>query len=239
MFSKIITSITLLSLILLSLILLPLSVTKEAPKMYEIGVESQIELPDNFDKVYKSFKSYNEDVDTSTAIIFCDVVTLYNLNEDEAEFEWLMAQILLESGAVQYTTDRNGNTKVLTSPTGAVGFGQILRSTSILYLQNEITLRDSLIFGMVGVTDYSFVNDDSCTKMEKWRMARNWLSNERNNIALWGKIMSGELKRRSLMKALVSYNVGPGGMREYIDSGNSLVMHPYIKGIRARLRYVK
>lgn len=233
MFSKVITFFTLI------LILSPLTVTKETPRVYEIGVESQVELPDNFEKVYKSFNSYNEDVDTSTAIIFCNVATLYNLTEDEVEFEWLMGQVLLESGAAQYTTDRRGNKRVLTSPTGAVGFGQILRSTSILYLQNEITLRDSLIFAMIGVTDYSFVNNDSCTKMEKWGMARNWLSDERNNIALWGKIMSGELKRRSLMKALVSYNVGPGGMCDYINEGNSLVMHPYIKGIRSRLRYVR
>ena len=70
-------------------------------------------------------------------------------------------------------------------------------------------------------------------------LTRNWLSNETNNIALWGKIMSDELKRRSLMKALVSYNVGPCGMMAYIDSGNTVVSHEYIRGIKSRLKYVR
>lgn len=227
-----------ITIILLSfLVLLPL--TSSNHKLPKINKEEESVLPDNFDRVYKTFYSYNQDIDTSTVITFCRVSLAYGLSNDEVEFDWLMAQILLESGARQYKLDKCNNQTLLTSNTGAVGFGQILRSTCLAYMRKSLNKNDSIIFKGLGVTDYSFAYDETCSRNESWALARKWLSDERNNIAMWGKIMSGELKRRSLMKALVSYNVGPGGMQVYLDSGNALVAHHYIRGIRARLKYVK
>lgn len=222
------------------LLLVPLQFPETSTEPIEVSEgEKPIPLPDNFDKVYKSFYSYNNNIDTSTVITFCNISLAYGLTSDKVEFEWLMGQILLESGARQYTLDKCNNQTLLLSNTGAVGFGQILRSTCLGYMRRSMNKNDSIIFKRFGISDYSFANNDSCTRQESWDMAEVWLSNETNNIAMWGKIMSGELKRRSLMKALVSYNIGPGGMRAYLDSGNTIVSHHYIRGIRARLKYVR
>jgi hypothetical protein len=225
MLSKIITRLTLSILILLPL--RPIHTKIPVLKIEE-------PLPDHFDKVYNAFQSYNNDTDTSLVITFCKVAQSYGLSDDVVEFEWLMGQVLLESGAQQYNDG-----KLVVSNTGAVGFGQILRSTCLAYMRRSLNKNDSLIFRRLGVTDYSFAYDETCSRGESWRMAKKWLSNDTNNIAMWGKIMSDELKRRSLMKALVSYNIGPGGMRAYLDSGHTLVRHHYIVGIRSRLKYIR
>jgi len=215
------------------LILIPLQLPRTYTK--PTNINRQIVLPDNFNKVYNSFHSYNNNTDTSLVITFCNVAHLYGLDKDTLEFEWLMGQVLLESGAQQYRS----NGKLVTSNTGAVGFGQILRSTSILYLKKCITSRDSSIFKFIGVTDYSFIHNDDYDRRERIDMARLWLSNEKNNIAMWGKIMSDELRHKTMTKALISYNVGPRGLREYIDSGCVLANHDYIVGIRRRMSHVK
>lgn len=193
-----------------------------------------VNLPEHFDKVYKTFNSYNKDTDSSLVITFCEVSDLYGLDEVETEFNWLLGQILLESGGRQYIND-----DLVVSSTGAIGIGQILRSTSLLYLKKCISKEDSAIFRKVGVTDYSFVNDESCNRRERIALAKEWLSNETNNIALWGKIMSDELRYKTMVDALISYNVGPRKLKEYLDSGCTRNSHHYIVGIKSRLRYVK
>ena len=82
-------------------------------------------LPKNFDKVFSTFNDYNNHNDTSLAITFCKVSEFYKLDTNKFIFEWLLGQVLLESGAQQYR--RNGD--LVLSCTGAVGFAQILRST--------------------------------------------------------------------------------------------------------------
>ncbi len=220
------------------LILVPLQFPSNIQPIQVEVREEPTPLPDKFNKVYKSFHSYNPKIDTSTVITFCNISLAYGLTDDIVEFDWLMGQILLESGAKQYNMDKCNNQTVVLSSTGAVGFGQILRSTCLGYMRRSMNKNDSIIFKRFGVSDYTFAYNYSCSRQESWDYAQDWLSNETNNIAMWGKIMSGELKRRSLMKALVSYNIGPGGMRDYLDSGNAIISHHYIKGIRARLKYV-
>jgi hypothetical protein len=146
----------------------------------------------------------------------------------------LIAQVIQESGAQQY--DRNGD--LVVSNTGAIGFGQILRSTSILYLKKCINYRDSLLFSELGVTDYSFAKK-FYLKRKKWAMAKDWLSNETNNIAMWGKIMSDELKRKDIITSLVTYNIGPRALKKYIKSGGLKEEHHYIVAIKSKLKFVK
>ena len=192
-------------------------------------------LPKNFDKVFSTFNNYNNHNDTSLAITFCKVSEFYKLDTNKFIFEWLLGQVLLESGAQQYR--KNGN--LVLSCTGAVGFAQILRSTSIGYLRKTITKSDSSIFKDMGVTDYSFVNDTKYCKSEKWGKAKSWLSNEVNNITLWGKIMSSELKSRTVTNALICYNVGPSQLKSYLGSGKSGMLHHYIVGIKNRMSHIK
>ena len=192
-------------------------------------------LPKNFDKVFSTFNNYNNHNDTSLAITFCKVSEFYKLDTNEFIFEWLLGQVLLESGAQQYR--KNGD--LVLSCTGAVGFAQILRSTSIGYLRKTITKSDSSIFKNMGVTDYSFVNNKKYCKSEKWDKAKSWLSNEVNNITLWGKIMSDELKSRTVTNALICYNVGPSQLKYYLGSGKSGMLHHYIVGIKNRMSHIK
>ena len=193
------------------------------------------DLPKNFDKVFSTFNDYNNHNDTSLAITFCKVSEFYKLDTNEFIFEWLLGQVLLESGAQQYR--KNGD--LVLSRTGAVGFAQILRSTSIGYLRKTITKSDSSIFKDMGVTDYSFVNNKKYCKSKKWGKAKVWLSNEINNVTLWGKIMSSELKSRTITNALISYNIGPSKLKSYLGAGNSGMLHHYIVGIKNRMSHIK
>ena len=51
--------------------------------------------------------------------------------------------------------------------------------------------------------------------------------------------MSDELKHKTMVNALISYNIGPGGLRKYLDSGCVQNDHHYIVGIRARMKHIK
>ena len=222
--------------VLILLITLPLKIS--IPELLQKVIssdEDKVALPDNFIKVFSTFNNYNNHNDTSLAITFCRVVELYKLDTNEYIFNYLLGQVLLESGAQQYR--KNGD--LVLSCTGAVGFAQILRSTSIGYLRKTITKSDSSIFKNMGVTDYSFVNDDRYSKSEKWGKAKSWLSNEVNNITLWGKIMSSELKSRTVTNALICYNIGPSQLKSYLGSGKSGMLHHYIVGIKNRMSHVK
>jgi len=221
--------------VLIILIALPLKVA--IPKLiYKVtSLKDEVVLPDKFDKVFSTFNNYNNHNDTALAITFCKVSQFYKLDTSEIIFDWLLGQALLESGAKQY---RNDGDLVLSS-TGAVGFAQILRSTSIGYLRKTITKSDSSIFKNMGVTDYSFVNNKKYCKSEKWGKAKSWLSNEVNNITLWGKIMSSELKSRTITNALISYNIGPSQLKSYLGSGKSGMLHHYIVGIKNRMSHIK
>lgn len=230
MLRKIITSF-----VLLSLIFLPLEVTRVKILPNTKITETEIELPDNFDKVYETFYSYNKNTDTSLVITFCNVSKLYGLDTNDRVFDLLLGQVLQESGAQQYRDDST----LVVSPTGAVGFAQILRSTSILYLSKSISREDSIIFDKLGVTEFSFVNDKKLNKRKKWAKAKVWLSNHVNNIAMWGKIMSEELKCKDIQKALICYNVGPRGLRKFLNKGNASSEHHYVVGIRSKLKFVK
>tara|TARA_B110000444_G_C18719746_1_gene537853 strand:+ start:44 stop:736 length:693 start_codon:yes stop_codon:yes gene_type:complete len=226
--------LTILTLILSILTFLSLNTSNLVIYTPESNKEVK-ELPKNFDKVFSTFNNYNNHNDTLLAITFCKVSDFYKLDTSEFIFDWLLGQVLLESGAQQYRKDG----ELVLSSTGAVGFAQILRSTSIGYLRKTITKSDSSIFKDMGVTDYSFVNNKKYCKSEKWGKAKTWLSNEVNNITLWGKIMSSELKSRTITDALISYNIGPSQLKSYLGAGNSGMLHHYIVGIKNRMSHIK
>lgn len=191
-------------------------------------------LPEKFDKVYNAFKTHNKNVDSALVIKFCETSKLYGLDTNERVFNHLIGQILLESGAKQYDTDNN----LISSSVGAIGVGQIMKKTSLWYLTNKLNDDDILIFNIIGVSDFSFINEDY-DEETKWDMIKDWLSDETNNIVMWAKIMSHKLSKKPLYKALLSYNIGDTGLIRYLESGNSQHDHDYINGIKSKLSYIK
>lgn len=191
-------------------------------------------LPEKFDKVYNTFKSHNVNVDSALVITFCQVSKLYNLDTNERIFNLLLSQILFESGAKQY----NDNNLLLIGNTGAIGFGQLMKSTSLWYLENKITKVDSIIFNFIGASDYSFINE-SYDNEKKYNLTKDWLSCETNNILMWAKIMSDNLSKTNLTKALIAYNVGNGGLHKYLRHGNNQNNHVYFNQVKSKLSYIK
>lgn len=191
-------------------------------------------LPEKFDKVYNAFRTHNKNVDSALVITFCQVSKLYNLDTNERIFNLLLSQILFESGAKQY----NDNNLLLIGNTGAIGFGQLMKSTSLWYLENKITKVDSIIFNFIGASDYSFINE-SYDNEKKYNLTKDWLSCETNNILMWAKIMSDNLSKTNLTKALIAYNVGNGGLHKYLRHGNNQNNHVYFNQVKSKLYYIK
>jgi hypothetical protein len=191
-------------------------------------------LPEKFDKVYNTFKSHNANIDSALVITFCEVSKLYKLDTNESIFNLLLGQILFESGARQYSD----NNLILISNTGAIGFGQVMKSTSLWYLENKITKVDSVIFNFIGASDFSFINKSYNNKI-KCNLTKDWLSCETNNILMWAKIMSDNLSKTNLTKALIAYNVGNGGLHKYLRHGNNQDDHIYFNQVKSKLSYIR
>jgi len=199
----------------------------------------EVILPKTFNIVYNSFNSYNPYCDTSSAVKFSEVATHFGLDQDEETFKLVLGQILLESGAKQYYQPNHPKEgQLVVSSADAIGFTQILPSTAYGYMKKKITPEEVDCFIELGATDFSFAYNDDYSKKEKINMAREWLSNETNNIIMWGKIMSSKLESKPIMDALISYNAGSLGLRRFLNLGKKQEEHKYILGIKTRLKYV-
>jgi hypothetical protein len=49
---------------------------------------------------------------------------------------------------------------------------------------------------------------------------------------MWGKIINDELKTKSILKTLVTYNIGHYKMKQYLNNGDTLDKHEYISNIK-------
>lgn len=57
-----------------------------------------------------------------------------------------------------------------------------------------------------------------------------------NNIAMWGLILNYNImKYNNINKALIAYNVGGGGLIDYIKNGKNLQKHKYIAMINRKV----
>jgi len=216
-------------LIIISIILSTSFITnsKNRELLENVNFNEQ-KLPDNFEKAYYAFKNYNKNVDTLTVITFCEVSRLYGFTDDEKIFNLLISQILHESGAKHF----NSKNSILTSTGGAIGFTQIINRTGLENLQ-KLTDNDREIFKKIGVTDYSFINENQCSNDELLDVTKLWLSNIKNNICMWGKLINDELvKHNDLKKALITYNDGVYKSKKFINNtDNKLDDHKYINNI--------
>jgi len=209
------------------------------PNLSSEFVLSENLTPSNFSRVYNSFTNFNSSVDTASALKFTEVANDFGISEDEETFKWVIAQILLESGAQQYY--KPGHPKageLVVSYADAIGFCQILPKTALYYMTDKLTSSDFKRFKALGATDFTFATSDKLTKVEKVLKAKDWLTNETNNMIMWGKIMNYKLKRKPLIDALIAYNAGSTGLYRYLKSGGKREDHDYIKNIKTRFKYI-
>jgi len=190
----------------------------------------------NFDYVHPKFKVFNPNIDTTTTKFFVGVMSAYNLDITDYHRQMYTGQILLESGAKQYYDDG----RLIVSSGGAIGFTQIIPSTCQWILQTYADSSDVEFMKSLGATDFTFVFNKGEVTSSKVVKCRTWLSNQVNNIIMWGFLTSNSLENKSGVDTqLVSYNMGNGGCRTYIREGGEVYNHHYVKGIMNKLAYAK
>ena len=116
-----------------------------------------------------------------------------------------------------------------------MGISQIMPATGLDVL-SKIVDPNTLL--RLGASDFSFVSNKSIKKKDRIKLTIDWLSNVDNNLILWGYIMRGKMEKNGILKGLVAYNAGTGGMRKFISKFQKPEKHRYIKGIRDTMKYV-
>jgi hypothetical protein len=177
----------------------------------------------NFGFVYESFKYYNPNIDTATVSHFLKVCKFYNFDSNENTFRLCVGQILLESGAKQY---KNG--KVNIGSGGHIGIAQISPTSGLNIMVKVVTDEEFEDFKLI-------LSDTNIVKPKNYSQSVKWLSDVNKNLMLWGYIVNRNLKTCKIENALVRYNAGPGGYLKYINAGNKISNHHYIRGIKTRL----
>ena len=194
-----------------------------------------------FDYTYDRFKVYNKDIDTSTVKLFIKVAEKYGFTKDSTEYRLVVGQILLESGANQnWYKGHPYEGQLVVSYAGAVGRTQILPSTAYYFMDKILSDKDIETFKSFGASDFSFAKNDKLSKSRKIQLAKDWLSDSENNIIMWGYIMRYNMSKtgNNIIKSLIAYNAGRGGLNIFMKNGNSIWKHEYVKGIYNRLAKV-
>ena len=182
-----------------------------------------------FTYVFEKFQHYNKNIDTATVEKFIEVVEYFGLDTTKSFFDICISQICVESGAKQYYDDGS----LVESSGNAVGISQIVPTTAFHYLRNIVGKNNIGIFADLGGTNYNFIFEydrfgpvDSKAREE----ARVWTINETNNLILWGFIMKYTLhcNNNHMVNTLVAYNIGGGGLSNYIEEGNDTNKHEYV-----------
>ena len=195
-------------------------------------ITGEVELPLRFNAVYRTFKLYNPETDSSTVTSFLRVVTELELAEDDTVFNWLVGQVCLESGARQYHLSSHSKAgKVIRGTSGEVGITQIMPNTAIGYLTKHVS--DPKELYALGVTDFSFVHE---AKNRRSKMIE-WLSYTNNNLVLWGLMTRDNMQAHGMLKGLVAYNAGDGGMRRFVKR-KAVTEHSYIRSLEDTLGYI-
>jgi len=149
----------------------------------------------------------------------------------------LVSQLCVESGASQFNR-RTG--KVKESRTGALGIAQITPTTAFHVLRYGMTKEQRTALENKGATSTEWINDLSYEKNESGnprlstkarREVSKWLGIRKNNVILWGEIMSRyKEKYKDFDRAAVAYARGEGGLRLHEKSSTSSE-HIYAKHV--------
>lgn len=195
--------------------------TLDAPTIVPVAASLNIETPSSIKEleqrtiVLEYFGHYNKKLEASTVDNFMKVSKLYGFVEDDEVFLDCIHQICLESQAKQSA----GN------PSGAMGIGQITPTTAFDVLHkmgagewNKMraigaTSREWAVKGKYSHTTDSisrpYINKELRSK------AIRWLSDENNNLILWGHMMSKNLASMNKDKAFLCYHMGRGGVERF------------------------
>lgn len=182
-----------------------------------------------FNVAYKKFSYYNENIANTTVLQFVKVAKFYGLS-DANTFNLCISQICYESRARQY----RDNGEIMKSSANAIGIAQIVPTTGFHNLKNVLTDEDRKEFIELGATDMSFVDKYPRYKNDTnaWNETKKWLTNETNNIILWGYIMKNSLGGgRDINSTFVAYNGGGGYLNSWVKNGKSPNEHQYVRKI--------
>lgn len=175
---------------------------------------------------------FNDKADTNAIKCIAKVMHHYKLDKTKKVTIMFIGQILQESGVNQYYCVGPLTGQLVVSCTGAIGISQILPSTALSYLSNS-TEKEKKEMTSLGCTDFNFVNKKTWSNKDK---IKDWLMKKENNIILWGYIVHDMFsKNKDINKTLLAYNIGEGGLKMYLDSGNVVTDHEYIISIKNRV----
>jgi hypothetical protein len=194
-----------------------------------------------YDYTIDRFKIYNRDIDSSTVDLFIRVADHYGFTKDSIQYRLAVGQILCESGANQYYYKGHPyEGQLVVSYAGAVGRTQILPSTAQYFMEKILSENDVKVFKTFGASDFSFAKDGKLSRSKKRVLAKEWLSDSENNIIMWGYIMRYNMSKtgNNIIKSLIAYNAGRGGLSLFMKRGNSIYKHEYVKLIYKRLARV-
>jgi hypothetical protein len=122
----------------------------------------------------------------------------------------------------------------------AVGITQIVPTTAFHYLRNVVGKDNKDMFFELGATDYDFIfnykrydfvkDGKRIINQQGREEAKTWITNETNNLILWGFIMKHTLEcnNNRIINTLIAYNIGGGGLTQYIKAGNDTNKHEYV-----------
>lgn len=189
-------------------------------------LESKIETILGVDELVRNMTTkFDKNINPSTINKITKAISYFNLDTNEKVITMCVAQILTESGGNHY----DKRSKDILNGGGAIGVCQILPSTAVGVLSSSSKIRNKVV--KFGVTPINFT-DDSIPYSERLNLAKKWLSNEKNNIALWGGIMSNTFYYNfDIEKTLIAYNAGVGGLQKYLKKGGEPNKHPYVNKI--------
>ena len=200
----------------------------------EILEETELSITENFNAlafkhVNERFKIYNKDISDNTINKFLSVTHTFNLDDDYTIFNICISQLCVESQAKHKI-----NGKVVTSSGNAVGITQIVPTTGHFHLRNSLTEEDYKTFYQLGATNLDFIKKTNRYRMSSADRALviKWLSDETNNLILWGYIMDLNIKKNgNIHKALISYSGGNGFLNTYLKNGNDPKSYVYVKHV--------
>ena len=190
--------------------------------------ETEVQVdPANVEQVGKWLGSSPE-----TALAVERAIVAYELEDWRKK---LIGMIKVESQGRHF--DGKGN--VLTSKSGAKGIAQIKPSTAFQYLRYEMTPEDRAFLTRLGaedplwIVDMDLIKVDGVMRVKKSDLKKvtAWISEEHNNIAMWGYIVKhlrgiyGDFNRTT-----IAYNLGRKGMRVYLAE-NRPQDHFYVRRI--------
>jgi hypothetical protein len=185
-------------------------------------VDTSIYNTDNFKFAEKAFKFYTKVVDTSIIEQLIKVSDYYGL-DDNHTFKMCVGQIMVESGGNHY---KNG--EVIVGHGGHIGMSQISPTSGLAVMKKIVTDDDFEIIKRLS-------GDTLMAKPKTHSESIEFLSNVNNNLVFWGYLMGRNIKLGSIEGALVRYNAGPGGYKNYVNSGEVVSNHLYIRKIKNKL----